>query len=266
VKKDWAAWAKDMDEYNYDMTWAAWGAGVFKDPESMWHSKEAARPGGNNITGFKDARVDELVEQQKSIFEVRKRHDICRQIDQIIFQQHPYVLLWNIDYVRLLYWNKFGMPDTVLSKYGSESTGYWWYDADAAAELAEAMKTGVALPKRPEKVVFDDVFNVTVSAAAARALPAAAPPAVPPATAGKPAPAVMPSTHPPIGLAGDVELDLPPLPEEPEARVPLMLRLLQGGLGVALLVLLGMALNSFRNKTGASGPDTPAPPGATGNE
>ena len=43
-KKDWAAWARDMDEYNYDMTWAAWGAGIWKDPESMWHSKEANRP------------------------------------------------------------------------------------------------------------------------------------------------------------------------------------------------------------------------------
>ncbi|MGA1530010.1 MAG: extracellular solute-binding protein, partial [Kiritimatiellia bacterium] len=40
-RKDWAAWTKDMGEFNYDMTWAAWGAGLFKDPESMWHSREA---------------------------------------------------------------------------------------------------------------------------------------------------------------------------------------------------------------------------------
>ncbi|MGA1194718.1 MAG: extracellular solute-binding protein, partial [Kiritimatiellia bacterium] len=52
-RKDWAAWTKDMGEFNYDMTWAAWGAGLFKDPESMWHSREAERSNGNNITGFK---------------------------------------------------------------------------------------------------------------------------------------------------------------------------------------------------------------------
>ena len=95
----------------------------------MWSSKEADRKGGNNITGFKNKKVDELIEKQKAIFDVDERNDIYRQMDQIIYQAYPYVLLWNIDYTRLLYWNKFGMPETVLSKYGDESsasgTGGW---------------------------------------------------------------------------------------------------------------------------------------------
>ena len=156
-KKDWAAWAKDMDEFNYDMTWAAWGAGLFKDPEPMWSSAEADRKGGNNITGFKDARVDALIEEQKPIFDVAQRHAICREIDHLVYEQHPYALLWNINYVRLLYWNKFGTPDAVLSKYGAESTAYWWWDADLAAELEDAMRTGRSLPRKPLDVVYDDV-------------------------------------------------------------------------------------------------------------
>ncbi|OGV63503.1 MAG: hypothetical protein A3K19_31545 [Lentisphaerae bacterium RIFOXYB12_FULL_65_16] len=264
VKKDWAAWAKDMDEFSYDMTWAAWGAGVFKEPEGMWHSKEADRQGGNNITGFKDARVDELIEQQKVIFDVQKRHEICRQIDQIIFQQHPYVLLWNLNYVRLLYWNKFGTPDTVLSKYSNESTSYWWADADAAAELAEAMKSGSALPKKPEKVVFDDVFKTPGTAASAAPVPIAEPaaaspsaeaPAAPQAQPAEPALATMPSKLPQVGPAGDMEIDLPPLPEDPEPKVPVMLRLLQGALGVTLLTLVVLALAGFRKKAQAPKPD-----------
>ena len=43
-----------MDEFNFDMTWAAWQTSVYKDPESMWHSKEAKRKASNNITGFSD--------------------------------------------------------------------------------------------------------------------------------------------------------------------------------------------------------------------
>ncbi|MBT7061075.1 MAG: ABC transporter substrate-binding protein [Lentisphaerae bacterium] len=162
-KKDWAAWAKDMDDFSYEMTWAAWGAGLFKDPELMWASKEADRKGGNNITGFKNARVDELVEKQKTIFDVASRHAICREVDALIFNDFPYVLLWNIDYVRLLYWNKFGVPDTVLSKYGTESTSYWWYDEDAAAELSAVQKSGEALPRKLEVVTFDDAFSPTES-------------------------------------------------------------------------------------------------------
>ena len=160
-RKDWAAWARDMEEYNFDMTWAAWGAGIWKDPESMWHSKEATRPSGNNITGFKNQRVDELIDQQKEIFDINRRNEILREIDGIVTSEIPYILLWNINYTRLLYWNKFGMPDTVLNKYGDEDSAYtyWWLDPDSEADLKESRKVGYPLPPKPYKVVFDELFR-----------------------------------------------------------------------------------------------------------
>lgn len=159
-KKDWAAWAKDMDEFNYQMTWAAWGAGVFKDPEGMWDSKEADRKGSNNITGFKNKDVDALIEEQKGLFDIKARNAIIRKIDRILCDDVPYVLLWNVNYTRLLYWNKFGTPPTVLSKYGRESSAYsyWWLDLDSQADLEQAMKNGKALPAKPSSVRFDEVF------------------------------------------------------------------------------------------------------------
>ena len=160
-RKDWAAWARDMEEYNFQMTWAAWSAGVFKDPESMWASSEAERKGGNNITGFTNERVDALIEKQKTLFDVEKRNAICREIDQIIYDDFPYALLWNIDYTRLLYWNKFGMPPTVLSKYGNEASAlvYWWLDPDAQALLKDARKHHTPLPPRPAEIHFDQIFR-----------------------------------------------------------------------------------------------------------
>ncbi len=155
--KDWSAWAKDMDEFNFEMTWAAWGAGLFKNPEHLWSSKEADRPGGSNITGFKNARVDALIEKQKTIFNVAERHAIVREIDAIIFAQHPYALLWNLNYTRLLYWHKFGVPPTVISKYSNESSAYWWYDEDADAELQAALANGTPLPKPPAEIHYDQI-------------------------------------------------------------------------------------------------------------
>ena len=159
--KDWAAWAKDMDEYNYQMTWASWGAGIFKDPEGMWHSKEAERKSGNNITGFKSKKVDQLIEKQKSIFDVEKRNNICREIDKLICEQTPYVLLWNINYTRLLYWNKFGTPDTVLSKYERESSAYsyWWIDEDSKADLEDATESKTSLPTKDVIINFEKIFK-----------------------------------------------------------------------------------------------------------
>ena len=160
-KKDGAAWARDMDEFNFDMTWAAWSSGVRKDPEPMWLSAEADRPCGHNLAGFKSDKADELIARQRSIFDVGERHAICREIDAILAAETPYILLWNIDSTRLLYWNKFGMPPTVLGKYSDEraASALWWFDEDSAAELADAMKNNQALPARPAEVRFDDVFQ-----------------------------------------------------------------------------------------------------------
>jgi len=160
-KKDWAAWARDMDEYNYQMTWAAWSSGVFKDPESMWSSKEADRKGGNNITGFKNLEVDNLIEKQKEIFNVNERNKIYRKMDQIVYNTAPYVLLWNINYTRLLYWNKFGTPLAVLSKYGGESSAntYWWLDEDSRDDLYDALKNKLYLPPENPSIYFDEMFN-----------------------------------------------------------------------------------------------------------
>jgi len=161
IKKEWAAWARDMDEFNFQMTWAAWGASIFKDPESMWSSKEADRKSGNNITGFKNKRVDELIEKQKSNFAVNQRNQINREIDQLIYQQVPYILLWNINYHRLLYWNKFGTPDWVEPKYGGEFSPilYWWLDEDSLADLQDAMQTNAALAPKPPAIYFDKLYE-----------------------------------------------------------------------------------------------------------
>ncbi len=161
VLKDWSAWMKDMDDFNYDMTWAAWGAGVLKDPEGMWKSSEAERVGGSNITGFKSDKVDELIEAQRTNYDVGERHDIVRQIDQLVYAEVPYALLWNLNYQRVLYWNKFGTPPQVLSKYGDADSliAYWWIDPDTDADLDYAIESGASMPKMPSEVHFDEVFN-----------------------------------------------------------------------------------------------------------
>ena len=157
-KKDWAAWAKDMDEYNFDLTWAAWSAGLFKNPESMWAAKEADRPSGQNITGYRNPDVDALIDAQRTEFDVQQRHEIVRRIDALVTRDVPYILLWNKNSTRLLWWNKFGLPDAPLGKYGDERAAhaYWWADPDAAADLAHAVESGRTLPARPARTAYAD--------------------------------------------------------------------------------------------------------------
>lgn len=157
-KKDWAAWSRDMDEYHFDMTWAAWSSGLFHDPESMWCSAEADRPSGQNITGFRNDEVDRLVAEQRTEFDLARRNEILRRIDAILVEEIPYVLLWNKRGTRLLWWNKFGRPDQPLGKYGDERSAhaYWWHDPEAAAALEHARKTGASLPAEPPSVEWEE--------------------------------------------------------------------------------------------------------------
>lgn len=138
---DLAAWSERVDKYDFDMTWAAWGSGIFKDPESQWLSKYADEEGQPNLPGLKIPEVDKLIERQKTEFSVTKRNEILKQIDRIVYKEYPYVLLWHLPSTRLLYWQKYGVPNLPLGKYGDESfsSDYWWYDEEKDKKLSDAV-------------------------------------------------------------------------------------------------------------------------------
>jgi microcin C transport system substrate-binding protein len=156
-RKDFAAWMRDMDSFNFDMTWQSWGSGLFKTPETMWHSLQADVEQSNNTVGFKSKEVDKLIAEEKTMMSMAERLKAYRKMDKLITDLCPYAFLWNIDVTRLLYWNKFGMPRNVLSRYGDEEDTliYWWYDSDRADELKAAEKEGFCLPPVPERVDTD---------------------------------------------------------------------------------------------------------------
>ncbi len=158
---DFANWMKQMDSFNFDMTWSSMSGSLFKSPEIIWLGSEADRPQSANYTGFKSARVDALIAAEKNMEQMADRNEAYREIDALLTAQCPYAFLWSIAETRLLYWNRFGMPDVVLGKYDDEESvlTYWWHDVDRAAELQDAMETGSFLPKVPLRVDYDEVMK-----------------------------------------------------------------------------------------------------------
>jgi microcin C transport system substrate-binding protein len=154
-----ATWEKRIDNHEFMMVWAAWDASRLRDPEPMWSSKTADDIAGENWPGVKDPEVDKLIDAQKTEMDLDKRNDIDRQIDQRLMESSPYVLMWQSGSARILYWNRFGTPKYVLSKYSDSGTEndplvYWWYDPAKAAALDDAMKRDVALPGLPAEVHY----------------------------------------------------------------------------------------------------------------
>ncbi len=161
TRKDFANWMRDMDDFNFDMTWQSWGGVMFKTPETMWLSSEADRKQSNNTMGFKSAEVDRLINEEKAMETFAERAAAYREIDRLIARESPCAFLWNTSSTRLLYWNKFGMPDAAFSRYNDEEgvLFYWWYDEDKARELDAAMSAGGFLPSVPENVDYDEVMR-----------------------------------------------------------------------------------------------------------
>ena len=64
---------------------------------------------------------------------------------------------------KTIWWNKFGYPDWVHSRYGGEfwdAFTYWWYDEEASAKLKSAMSNDQDLPIDPIEIKFWPAYKV----------------------------------------------------------------------------------------------------------
>ncbi len=138
-----AAHWKQITGKDYDLASVAWGGLTFPNPETSWHGRLAKEKNNNNITGFSDPRVDELCDEYDREYDVNRRIEIIREIDGILYQQHPYILGWYKPAQRVVYWNKFGMPKWGTSRTAEDQQDLmysWWIDPEKERALEAAMK------------------------------------------------------------------------------------------------------------------------------
>ena len=104
---------------------------------------------GRIVSGSIKLDGQELVGAGEKVMKtVAERTEAYRRIDKLVSDAVPYVLLWQTDEHRILYWNRFGSPEKPLGIYGDESAilTYWWHDQDRADELKMAIGEGKCLP------------------------------------------------------------------------------------------------------------------------
>ena len=161
-KVTWAKHIKDIDERKFKIIWINYTTTLFPNPEHAYHSKYADKPNTNNIYGFKNKKVDELCETYDLEFNFNKRKKLVQQIDSILVSNYLMALNWYSDNIKILYWNKFGTPEFVISgvSYSGEVTfrfieviaTFWWYDERAEKALQEAKDNGIMLPAKPDEI------------------------------------------------------------------------------------------------------------------
>ncbi len=156
---DWTARIKLIDERNFDLVSMAWTGLLFPNPESSFHSNLADINQTNNITGLKNPEVDAILDKYPEMFDLKDRIAAIQKLDALIYQEHPYILDWYGPFNRVLYWNKFGMPESYFTKIGdyNDILSLWWFDEEKETALKEAMKNDTALPVGKTEIDFWEV-------------------------------------------------------------------------------------------------------------
>jgi microcin C transport system substrate-binding protein len=138
----WETLIKLIDERTFDMVTIAYTGETFPLPEMSYLSKLADEKNTNNITGFKNARADEIIAQYNAEFDLQKRIKLLQEFDGIITNEHHMILEWTAPYERFAFWSKFGMPEGVITNVGDsrDVPAVWWIDPDKQQKLEAALK------------------------------------------------------------------------------------------------------------------------------
>ncbi|HRI28759.1 MAG TPA: ABC transporter substrate-binding protein, partial [Chitinophagales bacterium] len=130
----------------------------FPNPESSMHSKFAKVPNNTNITGIADPRIDELCDLYDKSYDTKERVKFVQEIDGIAVAKKHWVWGWVSPYtLRLLYWNKFGMPENALSYAGDfgDVFSLWWEEPELAKQVEVAKKDkSLKMGKAPAEIDF----------------------------------------------------------------------------------------------------------------
>jgi len=138
----WETLIKLLDDRAFDMASIAYTGELFPTPDINWLSELADQKNNNNITGFKNARADEIMRQYQKTFEIGERTKLLRELDGILSAEHHWLFEWTAPYQRVVYWHKFGYPQGSLTRTGSfrDMAWLWWIDPERDRRLGEAMR------------------------------------------------------------------------------------------------------------------------------
>lgn len=91
---EWATFLKEfINPGNFDATILGWTGGPEPDQYNIWHSSKTG-PRQLNFIGFKNAEVDQLLEDGRRVFDPEKRKAYYARFQEILAEEQPYTFLY----------------------------------------------------------------------------------------------------------------------------------------------------------------------------
>ena len=146
---DYNTMIKNINARNFKVCVLAYSGLIYPNPEGSLRSELADQNDNNNVWGFKSDRVDVLLDEYDICFNQGRRIEIIQEIDGIFSDVHPIAFSIARNYSRMMWWDKFGYPEWMLSRYVGEfwdAFYYWWIDDVKEETLKVAMDQDKELP------------------------------------------------------------------------------------------------------------------------
>ncbi|HEY7168891.1 MAG TPA: peptide-binding protein [Candidatus Binatia bacterium] len=91
---DWTIFLDEVKNHKFDAVLMAWAMPASEPDEyQVWHSSQAANKGSNHIS-YKNARVDQILEQYRREFDEKKRIALYREFQEILNDEQPYTFMF----------------------------------------------------------------------------------------------------------------------------------------------------------------------------
>jgi len=91
---EWSSFVQTVRKHEFQAETAGWGTGA--DPDmgwNLWRTEEYKT--GRNYGGYSNPKVDELFELGRKEFDFEKRRKIYQQIHLLIYEDQPYIWIYN---------------------------------------------------------------------------------------------------------------------------------------------------------------------------
>lgn len=92
---EWAAFLERLDKQDFDAVTLAWMMPNESDPHQVWHSSQADIRGSSNFIGYRNPKVDKLIEKARVEFNAKKRNALYYKFQEIIYDEQPYLFLYS---------------------------------------------------------------------------------------------------------------------------------------------------------------------------
>lgn len=123
-------------DFDYDMIVGLWGQSLSPGNEQrdFWGSAAVERPGSRNYIGLQDPAIDALIEHVVQADGREALVTATRALDRALLWGHYVIPQFHSGTYRVIYWDKFGRPETA-PKYGLGFPSTWWVDPEKATAV-----------------------------------------------------------------------------------------------------------------------------------